>query len=118
MKTSLDKRNRQVTVLMLCAALVALAVPAARGQSADEFQQLKDAVQQMQKTIDGLNKRIAEMEKSKAASPLAPSATLTNSRSIQTIEKIAAGEKVAEQSPITFRDALNDQQEAASRPKD
>jgi hypothetical protein len=37
---------------------------------------------------------------------------------VQTLEKVAAGQDVAGQSPITYRGAMNDQQEAASRPKD
>src|SRR5205807_2515537 len=40
------------------------------------------------------------------------------SPSVQTLEKVAAGEAVGHQSPVTYRDTLNDQQEAASRPKD
>src|SRR5262249_59511252 len=49
-----------------------------------------------------------------------PQATnaVAKSASMQTIEKIAQGQTVGEKSPITFRNALNDQQEAASRPKD
>jgi hypothetical protein len=34
------------------------------------------------------------------------------------MEKVAAGETVGQQSPVTYRGALNDQQEAASRPRD
>ena len=49
---------------------------------------------------------------------MASQAVMSNSPSMTTIEKVAAGEKVAEQSPVTYRGALNDQQEAASRPKD
>jgi hypothetical protein len=34
------------------------------------------------------------------------------------VEKVAAGEDVGHQSPVTYRGALDDKQEAASRPKD
>ena len=78
----------------------------------------------MQKTIEAQNARIADLEKSKAARPTTnvPSVmqglTAETSPSIRTVEKVAAGEEVAAQSPVTYRGALNDQQEAASRPKD
>jgi hypothetical protein len=99
-------------------------------QSAEEFQQLKAQMEQMQKTIDAQNARILELEKSKAAQPppatpplvATPPAHGTNafeaSPSFQTVEKIAEGEHVATKSPIKDRGAMNDQQEAASRPKD
>jgi hypothetical protein len=99
-------------------ATVVLATPSIRAQNSDELQQLKKAVQDMQKTIDGLKSRIAEMETNRVVAPPVTSAVERNSPSIQTIEKIAAGEQVAKQSPVTYRGALNDQQEAASRPKD
>jgi hypothetical protein len=117
MKTSINKLL--AATLAVGVALVVFIASPAGAQNADELQKLKDAVQQMQKTIDSLNQRIAEMEKAKAAAPpVAPSATQKSSPSIQTIEKIAAGETVGTQSPVTYRGALNDQQEAASRPKD
>jgi len=106
------------TVMAASLALGVFTAPIANAQSQDELKQLKDSVSQMQKTIDDLNKRIADMEKAKAAAPAAQSATEKNSPSIIIIERIAAGEQVAGQSPITDRGALNDQQEAASRPKD
>jgi hypothetical protein len=121
------KQNKQKLIM---AALLAIffAVPTARAQTAEEFQQLKVTVEQMRKIIDAQNARITELEKNKTA-PAPPIATQAprvtssdklqaSSPSIQTLEKIAIGEQVAEQSPVTYRGALNDQQEAASRPKD
>src|SRR5687767_6346519 len=122
MKRKMKIQFRGFAITLFAGLLAALAPPDVRAQSAEELQQLKDSVQQMQKTIEELNKRILEMEKAKAAPPppllLMRSAMETNSPSIQTIEKIASGQAVAGQSPVTDRGALNDQQEAASRPKD
>src|SRR5262245_2639520 len=104
---------------ILAIAAWSLAAPAARAQTAEELKQLKNQLEQMQKTIDAQNARINELEKGKAAKPAAmPGVTAETSPSVRTVEKVAAGEKVAEQSPITDRGAMNDQQEAASRPKD
>jgi len=109
-------------------AVSALAAPASHAQTAEEYKQLKSLVEQMQKTIDAQNSRIGELEKGKVAQPPsapAPAPTATTpgvsaatSPSIRTVDKVAAGETVGTQSPVTFRDAMNDQQEAASRPKD
>src|SRR6266850_7838310 len=115
-----SRRLRGAVSTLLVVGL--LAAPGLRAQTAEEFKQLKTLVEQMQKTIEAQNARIAEMEKDKAVKPTAAPVAGTNlektSPSIQTMEKVAAGEAVATQSPITYRGALNDQQEAASRPKD
>jgi len=115
-----SRRLRGVVSTLLVVGL--LAAPGLHAQTAEEFKQLKTLVEQMQKTIEAQNARIAEMEKDKAVKPTAAPVAGTNlektSPSIQTMEKVAAGEAVATQSPITYRGALNDQQEAASRPKD
>jgi len=101
-------------------AATALATPSLHAQSPEEFKQLKTLVEQMQKTIDAQNARISELEKGKAAQPGAvmPGVTAQTSPSVRTVEKVAAGQDIGQQSPVKHRDALNDQQEAASRPKD
>lgn len=102
-------------------ALTALAAPLASAQTAEEFQRLQAIVEQMQKTIEAQSARIAELEKSRGApvpAPVMPGVTAETSPSLRTVEKVAAGEDVGQQSPVTYRGALNDQQEAASRPKD
>src|SRR5580765_7716447 len=130
----------KIRVIVVAALLGAmLAAPEVRGQSAEEFQQLKAMIEQMQKTIEAQNARIAELDKKQPApSESRPGSVpgqtvatsnpnalvtqtnqfLTSSPSFQVMQKILAGEPVAKKSPITFRDALNDQQEAATRPKD
>jgi hypothetical protein len=116
LNTSRARRAVAATILA-----TALAAPAVRAQTAEEFKQLKALVEQMQKTIESQNARIAELEKSKAAplpSTLMPGVAEETSASIRTLMKIAGGEPVGQQSPVTYRGALNDQQEAASRPKD
>src|SRR6185436_9549858 len=112
------KRTAMKLVAMITALLAAGAVTAS-AQNAD-IDQLKSSVKTLEQTINELKQKIADLEKAKAAPAPAParSAMETNSPSIQALEKIAAGEQVAKQSPVTYRGALNDQQEAASRPKD
>lgn len=81
---------------------------------------MKSLVEGMQKTIDAQNARIAELEKGKATnqSVAVPGGAAAASPSIRTVEKVAAGEMIGHQSPVTHRPALDDKQEAASRPKD
>ena len=69
----------------------------------------------MKQTIDAQNARITELEKAKVTMP---GLTAETSPSVKTLEKVAAGEQVGQQSPVKDRKAMNDQQEAASRPKD
>src|SRR5262245_36720769 len=117
---SMKSAWRALTVALAASALV---TPAVRAQTAEELKQLKTQLEQMQKTIDAQNARIADLEKAKgtqpAATTAAPAAAATAaSPSVRTVEKVAAGEQIGQQSPVKFRDALNDQQEAATRPKD
>jgi len=112
------KRKSTTTLIIAAALLAAGSVPAADQNS--ELEQLKETIKSMEQTIEQMKQKIADLEKQKAQ---APAATATNaleatSPSIQTIEKVAAGQMVGEKSPVTYRGALNDQQQAASRPKD
>src|SRR5947209_432103 len=77
-----------------------LAAPRAQAQSAEDFQRLKSMVEQMQKTIEAQNARIAELATNKAVPPPAPAAAVNtphagrleaNSPSIQNMEKVAEG---------------------------
>ena len=118
------KTPRSQTNLRLAwAAAIALSVliaPVLRAQTTEEFKQLKALLEQMQKTIDAQNARIADLEKAKPAKPAAavPGVNAETSPSFRTVEKVAAGEQIGHQSPVTDRGALDDKQEAASRPKD
>lgn len=108
----------------------ALAGTHLQGQSAEEFNQLKALVEEMQKTIQAQSQRISDLEKQKSAAPasmpdatspapaVAPHSVMSNSPSYQTLEKAAAGQSIGQKSPVTYRGAMNDQQEAASRPRD
>jgi hypothetical protein len=135
MKTRMPSLIQTRTVLAMVVALTFLAAPAARAQTAEAFQQMKEMMEKMQQTIDAQNARIAALEKAAAATnaqpatapavapPVAPPVTaqereISNSPSIMDLEKVAAGGQIGEQSQVTWRHALNDQQEAASRPKD
>ena len=120
MKATSQTLNRTWCVLAAAFAASALVTPAVRAQTADDLKQLKTQLEQMQKTIDAQNSRIADLEKGTTNKPAAvmPGLTAETSPSIRTVEKVAAGEKVGQQSPVTHRDAIDDKQEAASRPKD
>jgi len=130
MKTLIERAQQRRRILAAVLTASALTAPALHAQSAEEFNQLKALVEQLQKTIDTQNQRISDLEKQKGAAPssaptAAPGATtatppsvVANSPSIQVIEKAAAGEAIGQKSPVTYRGAMNDQQEAASRPKD
>ena len=120
MKEKSQTRRNTGRALMAAIALSALVAPAARAQSSEEYKQLKALIEQMQKTIDAQNARIADLEKGKTNVPAAvmPGVSAKTSPSIRTVEKVAAGEAVGTKSPVTFRGALDDKQEAATRPKD
>jgi hypothetical protein len=104
MKASIHAPLAKRRALVAVISVATLTTPAARAQTAEEFQQLKAAVQQMQKTIDSLNAKIADMEKAQRAPapapppPPAPAATnaLSASQSYKTIEKAAEGKPIGE----------------------
>ncbi len=101
------------TFLPSAALLVALAGPASAQTS--DIQELKSAVQQMQKTINDLNAKIAELEKTKTGAP--PAAVSEKDKSLAQIMK--EGEQPAtpagEKAPVPYRRTLKDEQEAAPR---
>ncbi len=109
--------------LIIATALLAAGSFQAVAQDS-ELDQLKKTMKSMEETIEQMKQKIAELERAKAQAPAptpspAPTNTLeSTSKSIQTLEKIAAGQKVSEKSPVTYRETLNDPQEAASRPRD
>jgi hypothetical protein len=92
----------------------------AYAQTPEELKQLKTQMEQMQKTIESQNARIADLEKGKTnkAAAVMPGLNPETSPSLRTVEKVAAGEEVGHRSPVTDRGAMDDKQEAASRPKD
>jgi len=93
-----------VVGILLCAP--AWSGVARAASQADEIEKLKKAVESMQKVIDDQNRKIQEIEKAQAKAP-PPAAPAPETA----LEAGAA-------SPVTERDALNDQQEAAPRPDD
>jgi hypothetical protein len=105
--------------LILATVLLAMTGISASAQNS-ELEQLKAQMKAMEQTIEQMKQKIGELERTKSSTAAATNNSLLemNSPSIQTVEKVAAGQSVGEKSPITYRGALNDQQEAASRPKD
>jgi len=85
-----------------------------------ELDQLKETLKSMQQTIEQMKQKIADLEKQQAKPPAVVSTNLLEEKSpsVQTLEKVAEGQQVGEKSPVTFRNTFNDEQEAASRPKD
>jgi hypothetical protein len=111
-------KQKTIVSLIVATAVFAIGRMEALAQNSD-IEQLKQTVQSMEKTIQEMKQKIADLEKEKAApAPTTATNVVAASPSMQTIEKVAAGQPVGEKSPITYRGALNDQQEAASRPKD
>src|SRR5215471_4786196 len=104
--------------LIIATALLVAGGVNAQAQQNPELDQLKNTVKSLEQSIEQLKQKIAELEKQKAQAPPGTNTLEANSPSIQTLEKVAAGQKISEKSPVTYRGALNDQQEAASRPKD
>jgi hypothetical protein len=108
-------KSSTLKIVSMTAAL--LTASALRGPAQNsELDQLKQQVQAMEETIQQMKQKIADLEKQKTAPPLTNA--VATSPSVQTIEKIAQGQTFGTQSPITFRDALNDNQVPATRPKD
>ncbi len=108
---------RSHAIKTICVAAVLLTagritIPA----QTSEIDQLKAAMKAMEQTMEEMKQKISHLEQQKA--PAGMSLLQSNSPSMQTMEKVAAGEMVAHQSLVTYRGALNDRQEAASRPKD
>src|SRR5262245_53594826 len=121
MKEKSQTRRNIRFALLAAIAVSALGAPtAALAQTSEEYKQLKALIEQMQKTIDAQNARIADLEKGRTNAPAVamPGVNAKTSPSIRTVEKVAAGEEVGTKSPVTFRGALDDKQEAATRPKD
>jgi hypothetical protein len=109
------KTMKSLTLALGILLAASIGVPA----QDSELDKLKEAVKSMEQTIEQMKQKISDLERQKTQAPAAGTNAVTaNSPSIRTIEKVAAGEKIGQQSPITYRDNLNDQQEPASRPKD
>ena len=94
-------------------ALVAAGIISAPGQTT-ELDQVKAAMQTMQKNMEEMQKKIAQLEQEKAASQ-SSNAVAQASPSIQDMEKAAAGQNIGEASPIADRGNFNDQQVSAPR---
>src|SRR6188768_3828921 len=106
-------------------ALIALtAVGAARAQApSTEVEQLKAAMQTMQKNMEEMQRKLAELEKAQAAPAVLTAPTPPTTSAAAMAATTAAGitfntpakPVVATASPVTDRDAMNNQQEAAPR---
>ena len=112
MKSTISKR------LPLVLALLVAGVTPAWAQDS-ELDQLKSQMKAMEQTMEQMKQKIADLEKEKAAAPAAPATNAAaGSASVLSIEKVAGGGMIGNQTPVTDRGALNDQQEGAPRRKD
>src|SRR3954471_18702625 len=102
---------------LLPAALLAAFTTAASAQTSD-IEQLKSAVQQMQRTIDELNAKIAGLEKTSTASPPAPPAEKDKSLAEIVKESEQPSTPVGTKAAVRYRQTLKDEQEAAPRAGD
>ena len=112
-------KHTTTKALLLALAMALAGTFPAWAQNSD-LDQLKETVKSMEQTIQEMKQKIADLEKQKAQAPPATTGTnaLGKSASMQNLEKVAQGQTIGEKSPVTDRGALNDQQQAASRPKD
>ncbi len=115
--------KRKVTNLLIAAVLFTAGALSSFAQNS-ELDELKAKMKLMEQTMEEMKQKITELEKQKVPPP-APtpaqtpaSVLVSNSPSMRAMERLAQGESVAPQSPVTYRDALNDQQTPAYRPKD
>ena len=117
MKTPKLQANTIARVLLCSATALTLGTRPARAQTAQDFNQLKATVDSMKQTIDAQATRIVELERAaRAAVPAGTTAAAVASPSQKTIDTVAGGGTVGKASPVENRGAMNDQQEAASRP--
>jgi hypothetical protein len=112
-------KSKTIKTIIVAVALVAAGSITTRAQASD-IDDLKAKMKAMEQTMEEMKQKIADLEKQKAQAPPAAgtNALQAASPSMQTMEKVAEGQSIGTQSPVTYRGALNDQQEAASRPKD
>ncbi len=107
---------RKINCRTLLALVVLLPAFAHTGSAqTSDLEQLKSVVQQMQKTINEQNARIAELEKAKAGLPPADPAEKDRSPAQIMNEGAQAGKTVGEKAPVPYRQTLKDEQEAAPR---
>lgn len=104
-------------VLIVAVLLAALFGLAAQAQDQTEVQQLKAMVESLQNTVQQLNTRIAVLEQEKAAVP-APQAQAQPVPASPAQQVAPAAIPEGNASPVTLRESLNIEQEAAPRLND
>src|SRR5258705_5118782 len=110
------KKSKCRTFVTSATLFATLAGPA-YAQTSD-IEQLKSAVQQMQKTINELNAKITALEKSKSAAPPAAAAEKDKSTAQIMQEGHQPATTVGHKAPVPYRQTLKDEQEAAPRAGD
>src|SRR6185503_6396530 len=90
-------------------------LPSAASAQTSDIEQLKSAVQQMQRTIAEQNAKIAALERAKAGAPPAPPAEKDKPLAEIVSETGGPGKPVGEKTAVPYRQTLKDEQEAAPR---
>src|SRR3954470_12857930 len=99
-------KMKTTKLLLTATAVLAVAVQTAPAQSS-ELDQVKAAMQMMQKNMEEMQRKMDQLEKEKAAAPSHP------------VDMAAPKLEInGHASQVTPRAALNDQQDAAQRPND
>ena len=109
-------KTKIAQTLVLSTAIIMAGGFAATAQNSDkeELDQLKAAMQAMQKNMDAMQKKIDELEKEKEAATAAAPPTTTNAEEGVTFAP-PVKPVVGHASPVADRDNMNDQQAAAPR---
>jgi hypothetical protein len=107
--------NKCKCCTFLASAALVAALPSAASAQASDIEQLKSAVQQMQRTIAEQNAKIAALERAKAGAPPAPPAEKDKSLAEIVSATGGPGKPVGEKAAVPYRQTLKDEQEAAPR---
>ena len=110
-------QNKSAALFVTALACLAAGTLSVRAQPS-EIDELRSRMQEMERTLGEMKQKLAELERQKAGAPASPTNVLKSSGSVRDVEKIAEGGTLGEQSPVPYQHNLNDQQEAAARPKD
>ena len=116
---------KAIRTLNIAAAVLAAGSLTVRAQNS-ELDQLKETVKSMEQTIEQMKQKISDLEQQQKAQEqkaqeqktVATNALEASSASIKDLEKVASGQQIGEKSQVEYRGDMNDQQEAAGRPKD
>jgi len=110
-------KTKPVTLILTVLAFVAAGAHPVRAQQS-EIDKLKSQVEDMRRALGEMQQKLADLERQTAGARTPSTNALENSLATKDLEKVAEGGTLGEQSPVPYQHNLNDQQQAAARPKD